>query len=587
MDSSDDAVLDGALAWPRAAGTALSLHAVSLLTVATLFTLFFLRSLDDNRLTSWRWVFSAQDALAFALVLALAVLFSYAAAFAGSRLRQPALVLFAAAFAAAAPLWSEPEVIVDAARYFTQAKQAEVYGIAYFLQAWGGEIPAWTDLPLVPLLYGAIFSLFGEERAYIQACTTLLFAGTLVLTYRIGRALWGDAVGLTAGVLLLGMPYLLVHVPLMLVDVPTMFFVTLAIWATLAAVRRGGPARLALASVAIALALCTKYSAWLMLSVLPVVALAEWRAQPAAVLRRAGAVAAVAVLLVGLALFPMAEVIGAQLALLRDYQAPGLRRWEESFVSTFLFQIHPFITLAGLASLVVAWRARDGRYAIVAWLPLLMLALGIRRARYLVPMLPMFALMAAYGLQAIRGIELRRHTVLCVVATSLAIALFGFLPFLQGASAANLKHAGAYLDTLDDEWVEVVALPQAHAPVNPAIAVPLLDLHTGKRLASGAAPGAPPPAEIARSPLRFTWEYRSPAYYRAPAQDGRTLPLVVIASDIAGESPLWREQRLAGRRLAREFTASENVFGYRTFVRIYLPGSSGGSQPSEYSHARR
>lgn len=572
---------------PGPAGNALSRHALSLLTVATLFTLFFLRSLDDNRLTSWQWAFAAEDALPFALLLAAAVLFAYAAAFAGSRLRRPTVALFASAFGAAALLWSEPEVIVDAARYFTQAKQAEVNGIAYFLRAWGGEIPAWTDLPLVPLLFGAIFGLLGEERVYIQAGTSLLFAGTAVLTYRLGRELWSEAVGLAAGALLLGMPYLLVQVPLMLVDVPTMFFVTFAVWATLAAVRRGGTARLALASVAIALAVCTKYSAWLMLSVLPVVALAEWRARPDAVLRRAGAIAAVAVLLAGLALVPMAEVIGAQLALLRDYQAPGFGRWEESFVSTFLFQIHPFITLAAVVSLALAWRARDGRYAIVAWLPLLMLALGVRRARYLVPMLPMLALMAAYGLQAIRGVELRRHAVLCVVASSLAIALFGFLPFLLGASAANLKHAGAYLDTLDDESIEVVTLPQVHASVNPAISVPLLDLHTGKRLVSGAASGVPPLAEHARSPLRFTWEYRSPAYYRARAEDTRMLPVAVIASDETASLPPWLAQRLARHRPAREFVDSENVFGYRTLVSVYLPTSSSAFQSSENSHGKR
>jgi len=62
----------------------LLLKTIHVSCAAISFTLFFLRSLDDNRLTSWRWVFSAQDALAFALVLALAVLFSYAAAFAGS-----------------------------------------------------------------------------------------------------------------------------------------------------------------------------------------------------------------------------------------------------------------------------------------------------------------------------------------------------------------------------------------------------------------------------------------------------------------------------------------------------------------------
>ena len=568
-------------------GNALSLHALSLLTVATLFTLFFLRSLDDNRLVSWRWAFAAEDALAWVLALGIAVLIAHAAGLVGARVLRPQLVLFGSGFAAAALLWSEPEVIVDAARYFTQAKQAQVYGIAYFLQAWGGEIPAWTDLPLVPLLYGAVFSLFGEERVYIQLCTSLLFAGTIVLTYRLGRTLWGDAVGLTAGALLLGMPYLLVQVPLMLVDVPTMFFVTLAIWATLAAVRHGGPASLVLAAAAVALAMCTKYSAWLMLSVLPIVALAEWRAGAEAALRRAGVIAAVAALLAGIALLPMAGVIGAQLALLRDFQLPGLGRWEESFVSTFVFQTHPFITLAAASSLVLGWRARDRRYAIAAWLPLLVLTLGIRRARYLVPMLPMFALMAAYGSQAIRGIELRRHTVLCVVATSLAITLFGFLPFLQRASAANLARAGAYLDTLGDESVEVVTLPQAGSPVNPAISVPLLDLYTAKRLVSRAPSDAPPPAQHALSPLRFTWEYRSPSYYRARAQDTRTVPVAVIASDQEAGLPPWLAQRLAYHRAAREFAESENVFGYRTLVRVYLPTTSSAFLSLEHFHGKR
>lgn len=585
--NAGDTFLENTVTLPPAAATALSLHAVSLLTVATLFTLFFLRTLDDNRLTSWRWAFAPQDALSFALLLAIAVLIAHAAGFSGARLRQPGFVLFAGAFSAAGLLWSEPEVIVDAARYFTQAKHVEVYGIARFLEAWGGEIPAWTDLPLVPLLYGMIFRWFGEERLYIQIFTSLLFAGTAVLTYWIGRTLWNEAVGLAAGALLLGMPYLLIQVPLMLVDVPAMFFVTLAVWATLEAVQRGGLARFAFASVAIALAFCTKYSAWLMLSVLPFVVLAEWRAEPATLLRRAGAIGFGALLLAGLALLPVAEVIGAQLTLLREFQAPALRRWEESFASTFLFQIHPFIAFAALASLAFAWRARDRRFAIVAWLPLLMLALGVRRARYLVPLFPMLALMAAYGLQVLRSAELRRHAVLCVIASSLVVALFGFLPFLQRASAANLMHAGAYLDSLEHERVEVVTLPQIHALVNPAIAVPLLDLHTGKRLVAGAAPGPPPAASVSHSPLRFTWEYRNPSYYRTPAQDDRALPVAVVASEDTAILPRWLAERLAGHRPAREFAESENVFGYRTFVRIYLPASASASQPSEYTHARR
>lgn len=552
-----------------------ALALASLLTVAAMLSLFVLRTLDDNRLTSWRWVFAPGDAWRLFLLLALAVLLAHLAGALRLERSPPAALLFAAAFGASALLWPQPEVILDAARYFGQAKHAELLGIAYFLQAWGGEVPAWTDLPLVPLLYGALFGLLGEDRLYLQICNSALFAGTVLLTWQIGRTLWSESLGLAAGALLLGMPYLLVQVPLTLVDVPTMFFVTLATCATLAALRFGGPARIGLAAAAIALACATKYSAWLLLTILPVLAYAEAGKQSATLWRRAGAVAGGALLLIGPALLAMTDVVGAQLVLLREYQAPALGGWEESFVSTLLFQSHPFIAVAAAASLWLAWRGRDRRYAAVAWLPLLVLALGIRRARYLVPVLPMLALMAAYGLQAIRGDAVRRHVVLCIVASSLVIVFCGFLPFLRGTSAANLQQAGAYLDTLDGEAVEVIALPQAGARVNPEIAVPLLDLHTGKRLVARATQ-TPPPPDMARLPLRFTWEYRHPAFYAAREHGGATLPVAVIADASAGDPPSWLAQRLAHHRLARQFTASEGVFGYQTQVSVYLPRATDG-----------
>jgi len=129
---------------------------------------------------------------------------------------------------AAACFWKEPEVIVDASRYFTQAKHLELDGLGGFVRGWGREIPAWTDLPLVPALYGFVFRTFGETRVAVQAFTTLLFAGTVLLAFRTGKALWDEEVGFAGGALLLAIPYLLTQVPTMLVDVPTMFFLTLA-----------------------------------------------------------------------------------------------------------------------------------------------------------------------------------------------------------------------------------------------------------------------------------------------------------------------------------------------------------------------
>src|SRR6266545_7493870 len=162
---------------------------VSLLAFGTIAALFVFRAADDNRLTSWRWAFDGvSPARLYALVVAGIALAHLVARlpFPG---RRPGAVLFISSYAIAACFWGEPEVIVDASRYFTQAKHLEVYGLHHFLTEWGRGIQAWTDLPLVPLLYGLVFKLFGESRICIQAFTTLLFAASVVLTHRIGKAL--------------------------------------------------------------------------------------------------------------------------------------------------------------------------------------------------------------------------------------------------------------------------------------------------------------------------------------------------------------------------------------------------------------
>jgi hypothetical protein len=547
----------------------LAYTAVVLLSVAAFLTLFLFRAHDDNRLTSWRWVFADSDVFWITPVLAASLFLAAALASVPFPGRRPAGVLFVCSFAVAALSWGEPEVIVDASRYFTQAKHIELYGLEYFLREWGGQIAAWTDLPLIPLLYGLIFRFAGEDRIYIQIFTTLLFSASVALTCLIGRTLWDEAVGFYAGALLLGMPYLLTQAPLMLVDVPTMFFLSLAIFTTLKALERGGAGHLALASVAAALAFWTKYSAWLFLSVLLVVLVVRLKQGPRPVILRALVLIMISMLLIGSTVLPMSDVVATQLRLLQSYQVPGLARWEESLISTFLFQTHPFIAAAALVSVYAAFKKKDMRYAIVLWLPALVIVLGINRIRYILPVFPMFALMAAYGLREIRCGEIRKYIVLCIVASSVVLSALGFRPFLQQTSAMNLKQAGEYLDSLDASEVEVIALQQRHAAVNPAVSVPLLDLHTSKRLMFRADGLAPTGRGADESSLRFTWEHRNPKYYDAGGL--RAESVVVIADDDAQLLPDGIAQRLIDYRLSRQFIASENVFGYRTIVRVYLP----------------
>lgn len=134
----------------------------------------------------------------------------------------------------------------------------------------------------------------------------------------------------------------------------------------------------------------------------------------------------------------------------------------------------------------------------------------------------------------------------------------------------NLKQAGEYLDSLEASEVEVIALPQRHAALNPAVSVPLLDLHTSKRLIFRSDGLAPTGRGVDESSLRFTWEHRNPKYYDTGGL--RAEVVVVIADDDAQSLPDGIAQRLIGYRLSRQFIASENVFGYRTIVKVYLAG---------------
>ncbi len=87
-----------------------------------MLTLFVLRPLDDNRLTSWHWVFAPADGGRLVLWLVLAVLLAHLTGALPLRWVRQGPFLVAAAFGVAAALWPTPEVILDAARHFGQAK---------------------------------------------------------------------------------------------------------------------------------------------------------------------------------------------------------------------------------------------------------------------------------------------------------------------------------------------------------------------------------------------------------------------------------------------------------------------------------
>jgi len=548
---------------------------IAMLTLVTFFFLFTFRFLDDNRLTSWQWVFADADIVRFSSILLGGLLLAYVMSRMSFVTRRPVILLFTSSFVVAMVFWGEPEVNVDAARYFIQAKHLDLYGAGYFLSEWGDQIRVWTDLPLVPFLYGLIFGLVGETRIGTQVFSSLLFSSTVVLTFMIGKTLWNRKVGLYAGGLLLGMPYLLTQVPLMLVDVPAMFFFMLAVFTTIKAARNGGIAWLLGASLAITLAMLSKYSTWLVLSVVPIIFLCHADLGLRVVGRRGVAVCGCAAFVLGIFLFWKFEVIASQISLLYSYQLPGLQRWQESLTSTFFFQIHPFITIAALCSAYVAIRKKDWKYVIIGWPLLLVILLDIRRARYMVIVLPMVALLAAYALEDIKNTGLSRSIVSCSVAFSLAIAVFGYLPFLQKTSAANVLAAGKYLNTIEAAEVEVYALAQLRSSINPAVTVPLLDVFTHKSIVAGQGSSSGQRlAAIDTSPVRFTWDGMDPDVFTKGATYRPAAAVVIISSDRRQALPDAIAKKTAGYRLSKEFMVSDRVFYYQTVIRVYEPVSS-------------
>lgn len=543
---------------------------ISFCTLMVVPLLYIGRVADDNTLTSWKWVFPATGILQVFAGLILALPCAYWLS--GLRLCGPRAyaLLPGVSLLAVLPLWQEPEAIIDASRYFVQAKSLSAYGVDYFLNEWGRSIPAWTDTPLVPLLYGLIFKWVGEARIFVQVFNTLLFALSCHLTFLIGKKLWDAETGLNAGLLLLGIPYLLTQVPLMLVDVPAMFFLSLAIYAFLSAVEKGGVAWTGLAAVSLSMALFSKYSVWLMLGIVPVIALVHRAGDVKTRFKRSGAVLLAAGVIAGAVISLRFDFFREQLMILWTYQWSGLSRWQEGYLSTFLFQSHPFLALLALLGIYKALRAKDRRFLVAAWFAVFVFVLQIKRMRYILPLLPLFALMAAYGLNAFGDRGVRLFICLCIVASSVAIAYLAYVPFLNSTSMANLQNAGRYLNTLECDSVEVHALPQKDSSGSTFASIPILDYHTSKKIFSSQEwPAHPENGDTRQSSLRFTWETRKPALYaKTDAAEGCALAL--ISSEAIENAPAaLTGAGLGPLEVLKRFELASGIFRYQTFVTVF------------------
>jgi hypothetical protein len=545
---------------------------VSFASLVAMPLLYILRFLDDNTLTSWRWVFTeANPGILFLYFIPLLLM----AAWLSKSLfpdRYSSLFLFSGGFITTAFLWSTPEMLLDASRYFLQAKYLSENGPGFFWKEWGHTIEPWTDLPLVPFFYGILFKVFGEFRFVVQVFNSLLFAFSLSLTYHIGKILWDEETGFHAGLLILGIPYLPTQVPLMLVDIGAMFFIMLTIYSFLKAIQEGGPLWLGISVLSIVCALSTKYSTWPMLAgILPIITIVFLRKSPAAIIRRSLIISFFAAILWIVVFFNKFDIISEQIAILGTFQRQGLTKWQEGYISTFFFQIHPLITMAALYGIYRAARNRELNFLVVFCFVGFVFPLQIKRIRYIIPLLPLFTLMAAYGFNGIKDHALKRFCSYCAVLSAMVILFGAYKPFLQQTSMVNLKKAGQYLDTLPFDTIEVRLIPQHESAGSTAAALPILDLYTKKELRlQHDWPGLSIEDQHKKlSSLRFTWELSRPHFYHFAEPNG-TGPQVIISSRDPGELP---NQNLLQKNQVpvKKFYQQTQVFRYRTVVAVISP----------------
>jgi hypothetical protein len=325
------------------------------------------------------------------------------------------------------------------------------------------------------------------------------------------------------------------------------------------------------AALSVFFVLGAKYSTWLLLSVMPVIFAWFFFKDPLRTTRKGAAIVLFVVVFSGALFFYYQEVMVEQIQFLITYQKPGLKRWEESYVSTFLFQVHPFITAGAFFSIIVAVAKKDWKYIIISYLVLLLIFMQVKRIRYTLPVFPMVALMAAYGLQEIKNRKVMQHLVFSVVGTSLAVAMFFYLPFMQTMGAQNLQAAGKYLDGLQAATAEVITFAGEKPVLNPAISVPLLDIYTQKGLYYiGRVPSHKELEKAKTSPLRFTWEYPIPEYYRLDGNPTKQPgAIVIVADDSTSALTPDQQEKIAGLNQSKTFQKTSGVFQHQTFVTVY------------------
>ena len=87
--------------------------------------------------------------------------------------------------------------------------------------------------PLYPIMLGGVYFVFGDHDRVALLVHVLLFTGTALLAFDLGRRLFNERTGIIAGLLCAFHPLLLRYVPSLHLETFLTFLVTLMVWCTI------------------------------------------------------------------------------------------------------------------------------------------------------------------------------------------------------------------------------------------------------------------------------------------------------------------------------------------------------------------
>lgn len=194
-------------------------------------------------------------------------------------------------YAVSQPPLPDEDSALAAARILTNE------GVPRFFEQYAGI--DWLGVrhpPLVPLVFGAFVELFGDTLVALRLASLGFLVATLLVTYQLGRHLYDRATGLFAALALALIPYTFRVGVAARTDMAVTFFGAAALLFALRIVDRPGWPPIVGTGLSIGLAVLCKYSALLMLPVLPLLFL--WRRAAWAAWMRLAAASIVAAVIV-------------------------------------------------------------------------------------------------------------------------------------------------------------------------------------------------------------------------------------------------------------------------------------------------